>query len=417
MSELLDNRRYRMDTLKEIVRSLHEGVPSEELQDRFATVLGEVGAGEIAAMESELIAEGLPAEEVQRLCDVHSAVLGGHLEGDVEVPKGHPVDTFRRENRRVAELVEGYWEVATALAQGAPGAEAVGRWRELHAELARIESHYRRKEFLLFPYLEKAGIAGPPKVMWGKHDEIRELVNAAGELAVAAAGLDDAAAQLAAATVVSPLLQEIVGMVDKEERILWPMALEHLAVSDWEQIRDQWGELDDGLVRPAGFWLPVVSGGAAIPSPPAEAGPPRAGAVQLPSGTLSTIQVAALLDTLPLDVTFVDADDRVAYFSEGADRVFERNRAILGRRVQDCHPPASVHLVQRVVEDLRSGRRDVAEFWIQLHGRFVHIRYLAVRDADGAYLGTVELTQDVSGIRALEGERRLLAEAEEGEPA
>ncbi len=415
MSELLDNRRFRMDTLKEIVHSLHRGTPAEALQEEFATILGEVGAGEIAAMESELIAEGLAAEEVQRLCDVHAAVLGGHLGGDVTVPKGHPVDTFRRENRRLVELVEGYREVARSLAGVDPPAELASRWRELHGELAKVEGHYRRKEYLLFPYLEKAGIAGPPKVMWGKHDEIRELLAAAGELAAAADGLDGEAAGLAAATVLTPLLEEVAGMVDKEERILWPMALEHLAVSDWEQIRDQWNEMGEGLVRPAGFWLPVVGGGRAAPPPREPA--PADGEVRLPSGTVSVAQLAGILDTLPLDVTFVDADDRVAYFSEGADRVFERNRAILGRRVQDCHPPASVHIVQKVVDDLRAGRRDVAEFWIQLHGRFVHIRYFAVRGADGAYLGTVELTQDVTRVRALEGERRLLAEAAGGSAA
>jgi DUF438 domain-containing protein len=141
---------------------------------------------------------------------------------------------------------------------------------------------------------------------------------------------------------------------------------------------------------------------------------PADDAVRLPSGHLTLRQLTAMLDTLPVDVTFVDADDRVAYFSEGRDRVFARNRAIIGRRVQDCHPPASMHLVEQVVADLRSGRREVAEFWIQLHGRFLHIRYFPVRDGAGTYLGCLEVTQDATAIRALEGERRLLAEAAGG---
>lgn len=109
-----------------------------------------------------------------------------------------------------------------------------------------------------------------------------------------------------------------------------------------------------------------------------------------------------------MDITFVDADDRVAFFSEGPDRVFERTRSIIGRKVQHCHPPSSVDVVQRILNDFRTKRQDVAEFWIELGGRFVHIRYFAVRDTAGEYLGTVEVTQDLTRLRALEGERRLL---------
>jgi len=138
---------------------------------------------------------------------------------------------------------------------------------------------------------------------------------------------------------------------------------------------------------------------------------PSNDAITLPSGHLSVSQLTVLLNTLPMDITFVDADDRVGYFSEGSDRVFARNRAIIGRKVEDCHPPKSVHIVEQVVSDLKSGARDVAEFWIQMGPRFVHIRYFAMRDDSGDYLGTLEVTQDIAPLRALDGERRLLAEA------
>jgi PAS domain S-box-containing protein len=123
---------------------------------------------------------------------------------------------------------------------------------------------------------------------------------------------------------------------------------------------------------------------------------------------LSLKQLAAIFNTLPVDLTFVDADDRVAFFSEGRDRIFARSRAILGRKVQHCHPPKSVDVVNRILDDFRQGRQNVAEFWIQHHGRFVHIRYFAVRDEEGTYLGTLEVTQDLTRLRTLEGERRLL---------
>jgi DUF438 domain-containing protein len=130
--------------------------------------------------------------------------------------------------------------------------------------------------------------------------------------------------------------------------------------------------------------------------------------MQFPTGNVSLQQLTAIFSTLPVDLTFVDADDRVAFFSEGPDRVFARSRAVVGRKVQNCHPPRSVDVVDRILSDFREGRQNVAEFWINFTGRFVHIRYFAVRDEEQRYLGTLEVTQDVSKIRALDGERRLL---------
>jgi len=127
-----------------------------------------------------------------------------------------------------------------------------------------------------------------------------------------------------------------------------------------------------------------------------------------PTGALTPEQIQGLLGTLPVDLTFVDADDRVRYFSEGPGRVFARSKAILGRKVQHCHPPKSVHIIEQILEDFKSGRHNVAEFWIPLQERFVHIRYFAVRDPQGKYLGTLEVTQDLTHIRHLEGEQRLL---------
>lgn len=413
MSELIDNSRHRIETLKGIIRRLHDGESPEALKGEFAGLLDQVGPSEIAAMENELMADGMPPEEVQRMCDVHAAVLGDRLGGELgpEAVPGHPVHTFRLENHRIRELVAAYRELAAGLAAtGAPvGPELAAEWQRLHAELARVDVHYKRKEYLVFPYLERAGIVGPPKVMWGVHDEIREKLAAAGELLAAHAELDPEGIALAVETVLAPFLDQVEGMTDKEDRILWPMCMAHLTQTDWEGVRAQWDELGEGLARPAGIWLPLLP---QLPERPVELPPDDA--IRLPSGHLTARQLEAVLNTLPFDLTFVDAEGRVAYFSEGADRVFARNRAILGRRVEDCHPPKSVHIVEQVVEDLRSGRRQVAEFWIQLHGRFVHIRYLAVRDAAGEFLGVLEVTQDIAPLRALAGERRLLDELHRG---
>ncbi len=407
MSELLDNRRHRIEALKEIIKSLHDGADPASLKEEFGELLAEVGPTEIAAMENSLMADGMAQTEIQRMCDVHAAVLAGDSEdfASPEIVPGHPIHTFGLENERIREIVGEYRAVAENLAQDVTG-DLLQAWRQAHEALVGLEVHYRRKEYLVFPFLEKAGIAGPPKVMWGVHDEIREKFSAAGELLENVADLDADQVALATVAVLQPMLDQVSGMTDKEQKILWPMTLEHLSLQDWEAVRSQWDEFGEGLAAPAGVWLPVL---AQLPEAPVDL--PSDDAITLPSGHLSLRQLTSLLNTLPMDLTFVDAEGRVAFFSEGADRVFERNRAIVGRRVEDCHPPKSVHIVEQVVSDLRSGERDVAEFWIQMGERFVHIRYFAVRDAgSGDYLGTLEVTQDIAPLRALDGERRLLAE-------
>ena len=403
MSELLDNSRYRIETLKAIIKQLHDGADPESLKNEFGDLLAEVGATEIAAMENSLMAEGMAQEEIQRMCDVHAAVLGGGGScAPVEVPTGHPVETFTLENHAIRTRVAHYRKAVGEL-DGSK--ESVGAWREAHDDLVGVEVHYLRKEYLVFPYLEKAGIAGPPKVMWGVHDEIRAKIAAAAEVLDNASDLDAEQLELVGETVLEPMLEQVESMTSKEDRILWPMCLEHLTIRDWEAVRGQWDEFGKGLVEPAGVWMPVLP---QLPEKPVTL--PSNDAITLPSGHLSVSQLTVLLNTLPMDITFVDADDRVGYFSEGSDRVFARNRAIIGRKVEDCHPPKSVHIVEQVVSDLKSGARDVAEFWIQMGPRFVHIRYFAMRDDSGDYLGTLEVTQDIAPLRALDGERRLLAE-------
>ena len=401
MSELIDNRRHRVAALKEMIRELHAGADPAALKGRFRAVLEHAGAAEISAMESELMAEGMPEQEIRRMCELHVAVFRDTLEqrpAPHTVP-GHPVHTFMRENRAILAIVEAY---RAALAAGDLAAAGAA-----HARLAAVDAHYKRKEYLVFPFLEKAGIVAPPKVMWGVDDAVREQLAAAGDALANANRLAPEELALVREVVIEPMLDAVAGMVEKEDRVLWPMALEHLADADWGAVQQQWGELGATLAEPEQGWRPAAGG-----APAQVASVAGDHAVLFPSGHLTPRQLEAILNTLPLDLTFVDADDRVAFFTEGRERVFARNRAIVGRRVQDCHPPASMHIVQRVVDDLRSGARDVAEFWIELHGRFVHIRYFAVRGQGGAYLGCLEMTQDVAPIRALAGERRLLAEAQ-----
>ena len=273
--------------------------------------------------------------------------------------------------------------------------------------LADVEKHYLRKEHLLFPYLEKHGITGPPKVMWAKHDEARALLRGAFEALAASAGASAGEARSVVALAVRPAAQAIRDMTDREENILLPMSLDTLDELEWWEIARQSAEIGFCLVEPGEGWRP-----ASVPE--AQAGGAEAGGkIRLPTGSLGPKELEAILNALPIDATFVDADDRVRYFTHGRERVFARSRAILGRKVQYCHPPSSVDTVDRILGAFRAGTQDRAAFWIQLRGRFVHIEYVALRDAAGAYLGCLEVTQDLTGKRALTGEQRLLSWGEE----
>jgi DUF438 domain-containing protein len=390
--------------LKTIIQRLHAGAAPDEVRLQLRTLVRETEATEIASMEQSLIEAGMPAQQVQKMCDLHSQVLREILTQDkaVAIPPGHPVDTFERENAalmtRVGQMRQLIAELA-ALPDDADAGAHVLRWRALFNELMDIDKHYQRKEHLVFSCLERHGVSGPTQVMWGKDDEVRASLRQLGEVlgggARTARGWRELGEQQAA-----PALAAVEDMVFKDENILFPMCLRTLTEAEWSEIWEQSIEYGWCLIVPREGYRPAV--GEAVP------GGSRSGAIHLPSGSLNMDQLLGIFRTLPVDVTFVDADDRVRFFSPGPERVFARSAAILGRRVQHCHPPQSVGTVERILADFRAGRQNLAEFWITLGERFIHIRYFAVRDEAGTYLGTLEVTQDGTRIRALAGERRLL---------
>ncbi|HET7752625.1 MAG TPA: DUF438 domain-containing protein [Anaeromyxobacteraceae bacterium] len=407
MSELINNREKRVQTLKEVILHLHRGEAPEAVRGRLSALIAEVDASEIAAMEQQLMSEGMTHREVQSLCDLHADVLKDVMAPETPMPlaPGHPVHQLRAENRALGGAAHAARERVRRLAalpdEGRFDAERLDALRAFEV-LMEVEKHYQRKEHLVFSVLERHGTAGPSKVMWGKDDEVRELLKSA-LAALREEEVSGAELKLLADAVLEPALAALEGMIYKEENILFPMVLGLFTADEWGEIFRQSPEYGWCLVEPGTAYKPPV------PRPVVGAVElPAAQAVQFPSGTLSFEQLLGIFASLPVDLTFVDRDDRVAFFSEGPDRVFARSRAIIGREVKHCHPPKSVHVVERILEDFKAGRQSVAEFWIELHGKFVHIRYFATRDAAGAYLGTLEVTQDLTRLRALQGERRLL---------
>jgi DUF438 domain-containing protein len=402
MSELIDNRAQRVRILKGIIKRLHAGEAPDAVRNSLRELVCQTDYSEVMAMEQELIADGMPVEEIQGMCDLHSQVTREVLVQLAPAPlaPGHPVDTFRRENEALREVMARLQQAMNRVLETADDGDAAAPlldWRQALNELQDVDKHYQRKEHLLFTCLERHGITGPSKVMWGKDDQNRELLK---DLSAALREPDTSVAEwkLLAATTGAAAANSVHEMIYKEEQILFPMCLERFTADEWAEIWASSPRYGWCLVEPREGYKPV------------ELQPDRAPAsgVSLPTGTLALEQLVAIFSTLPVDLTFVDADDRVAFFSEGPNRVFARSRAIIGRMVQNCHPPRSVEVVERILSDFKQGRQSVAEFWIQFLGRFVHIRYFAVRGEDGRYLGTLEVTQDVGQIRALKGERRLL---------
>lgn len=371
------------EMLKAIIRHLHDGGDVETAKRQFAELVKDIDASGIAEMEQKLISEGMPHEEVKRLCDVHVQVFKETIEvkDPPTVQDGHPISSFMAENR----ALEGILDRLSEAAQHPALRDNIGTL--LHS-LQKVNIHYLRKENQLFPFLEKYGVSGPSQVMWSLDDDIRAMIKSA----IADHEKGDTAKLLKDLPV---MVQALKDMVYKEERILFPMAIETLSDSEWKEIAK--GEQEIGYA-----WIKVETEAMSFTLPIVEK------MFSLNMGELDTEQLNLMLTTLPIDISFVDENDVVRYYSASAERIFPRSPGVIGRKVQNCHPPKSMPLVQQILDDFRSGKRKHADFWLTLNGKFILIRYIAMRNGSGQYCGCLEVSQDVTTIRALSGEKRLL---------
>ena len=407
MSELINNSSERKKRLKTLILRLHQGEAEESVREDLLGTLSQIPYGEVVEVEQELISEGLPEDEVLRLCDAHSAVLEGNvdLSSAKKIPDGHPVDVLINENRELRKVVSEIENLVSAISydNGPVKDTEIYRLIGLFNSLWDVDKHYQRKEYLIFPYLEKQGITGPPKVMWGKHNEIRELIKGGIEL-LRSGEITREELVAAAEIVLLPAARGVKDMTTKEEEILLPMALDTLTEADWYAVQKQSLEIGYCLYDPKVTWKPDW-----VQEDSLHEMNRNADSVQLPSGGFTVEELLAILNRLPIDMTFVDRNDRVKYFSQSEERIFQRNRAILNRDVRHCHPPASAHIVDKIIEDFRSGKATRAPFWINMGGKMIHIEYFALRNEKGEYLGTLEVSHNVTPYRELEGEQRILS--------
>ncbi|QDY85387.1 DUF438 domain-containing protein [Paenibacillus polymyxa] len=419
MSELINNREHtaqelteRQRTLKEIIKELHAGKSVEEVKARFAEAVGGVSVAEISAMEHALMTEeGIPVSEVQRLCSVHTSIFKGSIE-DIHRPSGpeeqpgHPVHTFKLENREIERLVNFKLALHAEQFQKEDSPKVIYKLLEDLSLLMDLDKHYSRKENLVFPYLERYGIFGPTKVMWGVDDGIRAAIKDTKQLLTEYNGDREQIGQALA-----HIMSEVNEMIFKEENILLPMALSKLTEDEWLKIARESEEIGFCLTAPEREWIPErAKNPVEAPEQTEGTSATPQGFVRFETGIVSVQQLELLLNHLPVDLTFIDENDVVRYFSHGKERIFARTKAVIGRTVQNCHPPQSVHVVEKLLEDFKAGRKDVEDFWIPIKDKFVYIRYFAIRDAEGRYLGTLEFTQNIAPIRALEGQKRILSE-------
>lgn len=418
MSEFISKKEgekeARKERIKEIIQILHKEGSFEEARSLFEKAFEGVSAEEITQAEQALIDEGLAVSEVQKLCDVHASVFKGSIE-EIHAPtdpsqiKGHPAHTIIEENKILTAIMDDQVRPALKVLMDSGQPQDKADLIEAFKALLVIDVHYQKKENTFFSYMEKHGITAPPQVMWGVDDEVRkkikQLIDYLGE--DRALDLERIKRQTEEA------LTQAQEMIFKEEEIMLPMLVDNMTEEEWMTAYRDAREYGYLMAEPP-YWDKAEAAEKSQSSPAKKVNPtPALGQasqeeIQLPTGRFNAKELAAVFATLPVDVTFVDAEDRVKFFSQTPKRPFPRSKAILGRHVSNCHPPSSVNVVEDIVEDFKAGRKDQEDFWLHFKDMYVLIRYYALRDEEGNYLGVLEATQDIKPIQEIEGENRLV---------
>jgi hypothetical protein len=325
---------------------------------------------------------------------------------EFRVPTEHPLSILLEEHRIMLQLLQELSTTVDIIAQACDlvyVGDDLMQVRKIVEELSDAEKHYVREENVLFPALEKHGITEPPAIMWMEHDKIREKKKQISGMVETYKAKDFQEFKSNLVDNTRSLNSMLSNHVFKENTVLYPAALKVISESEWIDIRKDFDEIGYCCFTPKAVAKPAATVGGS-----GQAVSAGEEALQFETGSLSKEEAEAILDTIPIDISFVDANDAVKYFNKSDKRIFVRTKSVIGRKVQMCHPQKSVHVVNEIIEAFRSGEKDSAEFWISMNERLVHIRYFAVRSKNKKYLGTLEVTQDITDIKKIEGQRRLL---------
>ena len=442
MTELLNTREYKKEQLKKLLFRIHEGEDVNRLKEEFRQVLSGISPLEIPLIEQELVREGVSAKDIAKMCDLHvelfrEAVKGTDELEEKDLPDGHPLKTLYLENKEImkdSEMLNLYGRTLATTRDERMRAEILGVLEEIVGNLRRVGfTHYNREEMLTFPYIERRGLTAIATVLWTKHDEIRFMVKYLTELLRKRDEMpwEKFVERFKAKT--GEAAFALSDMVFRENNIYYPTLKALLGDGEWKAIRMQEDEMGFYKVNPPA-WDP---GEDVKPLHPWEINPElsveellnlpkevqqalkgqplefdrselkRNGDIDLGTGYVSVEELKAIFEALPVDVTFIDRNDRVRFFSPG-ERIFDRTMSVLGRPVQLCHPPKSVHIVNKILRAFKEGRKKEATFWLRLGPKYVYIGYLPLFDENGNYIGTLEITMDIAPYKAIEGEKRLL---------
>lgn len=391
----------RQQAILKILNFIQDGGELEEAKKMFQAAFDQVDVAEITAAERELITQGLDPRKIQYLCNVHADVFKGNIKENKENSEfekpGHPVHTFKLENMVLKSLVND--ALLPDLAKWEKGDKGVlSKLRQELKDLAKIHYHYARKETSMFPIMTKYGITAPPKVMWGVDDKIRKLIGQA-NLLISQKDINKAEVSKA----IKETAHEVLEMIFKEEEIMLPMIDEVASEEDWGNVKNEEEQIGYTLIQKPMNWKPKEK--------PKSDGPISIDklsslALNFAEGSLNLEQLSAILDLLPFALTFIDENDKVAYFG-GGDNIFPHSKNAIGNSVYSCHLPESVPRVKKIFDDFHQGKKDKYEFWFKPRhmGRYLYLQYFAVRK-DNKYLGCLEVAQDVTDIRNWKTEKK-----------
>ncbi len=395
--------------LKHLLTELNKGEePAEELREKCKKLLSDLTPMELSRIEEELIEEGMPKKNLMKLCDIHIPLQKETMgQEKTTAPPGHPINTLMEEHKKILQFADELKDIVEEIKWADDFTAVENKMEQLHTiknHLEDSEKHYLREENVLFPYLEKHGITQPPAIMWTEHDDIREKKKTIFQLLENYKNKEFQNFVKELEHTVKLLAQRLSTHFFKENNILFPAAMRVILGEEWGEITNQFNEIGYCSFTPESAKTTIKKGGKLMSEQPAFSG----GSISLETGNFSAEELETLLNNLPIDITFVDKDDKVRYFSQSKDRIFVRTKAIIGRTVQQCHPEKSVHVVEQILNDFKQGKREVAEFWLTLNGRLIYIRYFPLQNEKDEYLGCLEVTQDITDIKKIEGEKRLL---------
>ena len=408
MSEFINNTEARINSLYDFCYRLTIGEKGSELIKIHQAAIDDLTANDIILVVHRLVESDLPMGDLKIGINKALNVFQKQIlaQKPISLPEDHFLTYLKKENRELERRLQNLKPWVKDFNNRDIDISKVAEHLRIGIEdLMQMEKHYVRKENILFPYFEKEY----PKykclgVMWSIHDDIRSRQKAL-LMALLEVNLDKKHIN----KLLGDLFFDMYTIIFREEYLLFPVALNAVNQNAWEDMLQQSEELGYAYIQAPKLKKKIEKKvDESFESDFLSENKLERTLLNFDTGLMTLKQAILLLNNLPVDITMIDENDKVCFFSNPKERFFPRSKAIIGRTVQNCHPPESVHIVNELVEAFRDGSKDSEPFWIEMKGRFILIQYFALRDEKGFYKGCIEVSQDLTDIRSLTGEKRLM---------